>query len=169
MGYVRCKFRCLGVEMTWDQVEVVRLSAVYAGKNGKQIEENKVFWDATPSGDLTLRITNPESHHKFESGEYYHLDFYSLGPWPKVEDGGVILVVDVDYVGKYRNGQTTVKMTPAQGTWDDTLKKTIPNPMNSRVWKEWPNMSFEMSINNPTASRQFVPGDSWMLRISKSD
>ena len=37
-----------------------------------QSEENKSFWDATPSGKIELNISNPDA--EFELGEYY-VDF----------------------------------------------------------------------------------------------
>ena len=37
--------------------------------------ENKVFWDATPSGSLQLGVVNPEAWKAFELGAEYYLDF----------------------------------------------------------------------------------------------
>ena len=38
-------------------------------------EENKVFWNATPSGDITMYITNPAAFRAFEVGKEYYVDF----------------------------------------------------------------------------------------------
>jgi hypothetical protein len=37
--------------------------------------ENKLFWDATPSGSLQLGIVNQEAWAHFELGKEYYLDF----------------------------------------------------------------------------------------------
>lgn len=39
--------------------------------------ENKSFWEATPSGEITLTITNPEAAFKFVPGTAYYVDFTS--------------------------------------------------------------------------------------------
>jgi hypothetical protein len=44
-----------------------RFHAVYSGS-----EENKAFWEATPSGDLTLSSAKPGL---FEKDQEYYLDF----------------------------------------------------------------------------------------------
>lgn len=38
-------------------------------------EENKKFWEATPSGSLELGCINPEAAEFFKLGEEYYLDF----------------------------------------------------------------------------------------------
>ena len=37
--------------------------------------ENKAFWDATPSGSITLWINNPAGFATFEVGKEYYVDF----------------------------------------------------------------------------------------------
>jgi len=169
-GNVQAKFRCLGIEKTWDNIEVVRLQAVHAGKNGVQSEENKAFWKASPNGEFTLRITNPESQGKMESSEYYYLDFREDVPGHMKDLGDQVLTVAmvVDYVGKYRSGQTEVRMNPCHGTWDAENKKTIPHPINGKIWLEWVNAEFKMSIDNPTACDKFSPGDYLWIELRKS-
>lgn len=38
-------------------------------------DENKRFWDATPSGSLQLGTVNPDAWSQFEVGKEYYLDF----------------------------------------------------------------------------------------------
>lgn len=40
------------------------MHAVYTGS-----EENKKFWDATPSGNLDMYVTNPQAKTLFEVGK----------------------------------------------------------------------------------------------------
>lgn len=62
---VRAKFVCNG------NIEgAVSLQAVTQGS-----EENKIFWDYTPSGIINLFITNPNAVNQFEPGKEYYVDF----------------------------------------------------------------------------------------------
>lgn len=38
-------------------------------------EENLTFWQATPAGNITLQITNPEASAQFSVGTAYYVDF----------------------------------------------------------------------------------------------
>ena len=38
-------------------------------------EENKAFWNATPTGSLQLGVVNQEAWKNFELGKEYYLDF----------------------------------------------------------------------------------------------
>ena len=38
-------------------------------------EENKAFWDATPTGSLQLGVVNQAAWSQFELGKEYYLDF----------------------------------------------------------------------------------------------
>lgn len=42
---------------------------------GTGSDENKAFWDATPTGSLQLGVVNPEAWQQFVLGECYYLDF----------------------------------------------------------------------------------------------
>ena len=42
---------------------------------GTGSEENKAFWDATPTGSLQLGVVSQEAWKMFELGECYYLDF----------------------------------------------------------------------------------------------
>jgi hypothetical protein len=37
--------------------------------------ENKQFWQATPSGEITLNVTNSAALENFEIGKAYYVDF----------------------------------------------------------------------------------------------
>lgn len=50
----------------------VKLTPVYSAEPDS---ENKKFWDATPSGELVMRINNPATADWFELGQEYYLDF----------------------------------------------------------------------------------------------
>jgi hypothetical protein len=41
--------------------------------------ENKKFWEASPNGQLTLGVVNPEVWPLFELGAEYYLDFTKAG------------------------------------------------------------------------------------------
>ena len=38
-------------------------------------EEDKTFWQATPSGQLQMFVLNPAAGEQFEPGDTYYLDF----------------------------------------------------------------------------------------------
>lgn len=66
---IRAKFYVTNIIPTEGQ-EAVSLSAVIG--NG---DENKSFSNATPWGDLTIGISNPDALGFFKQGEEYYLDF----------------------------------------------------------------------------------------------
>ena len=77
---VRAKFFCKEITRTgWsDQgtptpstAVVYKFAAVYSNKPD---HENKAFWDATPTAELSMTITNPGGQI-FELGREYYLDF----------------------------------------------------------------------------------------------
>jgi hypothetical protein len=59
-----------------DPVETVKFRAAIA-------EENKSFSKWTPSGDLSLTVTNPDVIGKFVIGELYRID---ISPAPELRD-----------------------------------------------------------------------------------
>jgi hypothetical protein len=75
---VRAKFRCNSVTKTdhWEkdkgQLASISLSAVMS--NGDN-EENKKFFAATPSGQITLGTVNPAAFEQFEEGKEYYVTF----------------------------------------------------------------------------------------------
>lgn len=38
-------------------------------------DENRKFWEATPSGQIELQVINPEAWQAFELGKEYYVDF----------------------------------------------------------------------------------------------
>ena len=38
-------------------------------------DEDKAFWQATPSGQLQMMVLNPAAGEQFEPGDTYYLDF----------------------------------------------------------------------------------------------
>lgn len=74
---IRAKFYCTEVAATAQSVgkptdgEIVKLAAVYStGDN----DPNKSWSKWTPSGQLTLHISNPDALGKFTPGKTYFLD-----------------------------------------------------------------------------------------------
>ena len=60
----------------------VTLRPVYKyqqGVNGNACEENRQFWEATPSGEITMSITNPPGFEPFvdafHAGKPFYVDF----------------------------------------------------------------------------------------------
>lgn len=51
----------------------VRLNPVYPGPDAS--DEDKAFWTATPNGELSMVIDNPDAAEFFELGEDYFLTF----------------------------------------------------------------------------------------------
>jgi hypothetical protein len=43
-------------------------------------EENKSFWEATPSGHMELQINNPSAIRFFDIGAEYYVDFIPSDP-----------------------------------------------------------------------------------------
>ena len=73
MKTIRAKFSCWDVKRDM-YGEHVHLEAVY-GTDDKDNEENNQFSEATPSGTLTMQISNPSAMGFFEPGNEYYLDF----------------------------------------------------------------------------------------------
>ncbi len=55
--------------------EVEKRTLNFTPVTGVGSEENKAFWDATPTGSLQLGVVNPEAWKQFELGKSYYLDF----------------------------------------------------------------------------------------------
>jgi hypothetical protein len=73
---VRAKFVVGSITRTkhWDankgEVQTIKLSPVFAGS-----EENKKFYEATPTGTIELGTVNEEAAKTFELGKEYYVDF----------------------------------------------------------------------------------------------
>lgn len=61
----RAKFTCASNENG-----LVKMYPVHA-----DTEENRAFWQSTPSGVLEMNLVNPETAARFEVGKSYYLDF----------------------------------------------------------------------------------------------
>lgn len=57
------------------KVEKRTLNFTPVGSSGGASQEDKTFWDATPSGSLQMGTVNPEAWQHFEIGKSYYLDF----------------------------------------------------------------------------------------------
>lgn len=77
---IRAKFFCKEIIRTgWSDngtpklgsAVVYKFAAVYSNDPN---HENKAFWDATPSAELSMTITNADAQ-VFELGQEYYLDF----------------------------------------------------------------------------------------------
>lgn len=66
---IRAKFQCLEIAKNLTQGEKITLNAVWG--NG---EANKEWSKWTPSGSLTMQISNPDACGKLEVGKEYYLD-----------------------------------------------------------------------------------------------
>ncbi len=75
-GSTRAKFKCMHImrgeyEGGGESFEVV-LTPVNQYDN---TEENRDFWEATPSGKIELVITNKDARKFFTPGKSYYVDF----------------------------------------------------------------------------------------------
>lgn len=57
------------------EARTMLFAPVYGGGEGNNKSENKLFWQATPSGKLELQMVNPEAWSKFTMGKAYYLIF----------------------------------------------------------------------------------------------
>lgn len=73
---VRAKFRCLSVKHTYEHHQIVKLAPVNQ-RAAVRNEENKLFWTATPNGELRLGFNGPavdDEGKPFSPGFYYYID-----------------------------------------------------------------------------------------------
>ena len=74
----RCKFRCNSIETFGPNSGVkVNLSAIYPTDSDgyKHSAEDHAFFNATPSGNLSMFIQNPYGAELFSPGDDFYLDF----------------------------------------------------------------------------------------------
>lgn len=74
---VRAKFTCSMTQEWAGGNRTARLHPVWAGPDAS--EEDKAFWEASPSGSLELTITNPAAMGFFKAGTRYYLTFDEAG------------------------------------------------------------------------------------------
>jgi hypothetical protein len=73
---VRAKFIVNSIERKkhWDhtkgETQTIKLTPVTSGS-----EENKAFYDATPSGSIDLMLLNEDAGKQLELGKEYYVDF----------------------------------------------------------------------------------------------
>lgn len=67
----RAKFSVYSKKEVVGAVEV-EMTPVYSSNPD---DENRRFWNATPSGKITMYITNPDAVVHFEVGKVYYVDF----------------------------------------------------------------------------------------------
>lgn len=69
---MRAKFVCTSVTNFGEHCGVeVKLDASYSDNN---VEDNQ-FSQATPSGNLTMHVDNPEAKEFFKPGKQFYMDF----------------------------------------------------------------------------------------------
>ena len=84
MNSVRCLFRVLSVSTTYDGAITARIAPTYSSRDGKSSEENRSFWEATPSGEGEVRIdADTPAAELFKAGGYVYLDIYQ---WRSLDD-----------------------------------------------------------------------------------
>lgn len=57
------------------QGEVTSETVTYGAVTGAEGSENRSFWNATPSAQLTMTITNPTMFDAFRPRQSYYVDF----------------------------------------------------------------------------------------------
>lgn len=71
---VRAKFKLQSFTTSLDHTgKELRTLTFYPVTSGS--DENKAFWQYTPSGKIELGTVNPDAWSKFELGKEYFLDF----------------------------------------------------------------------------------------------
>lgn len=76
MTTMRAKFQVSNVEKPYDGCERLSLVAVTEKPfDGEGKSEDNDFARWTPSGTLSIDITNPTLHGKFQQGQKFYLDF----------------------------------------------------------------------------------------------
>lgn len=72
---VRAKFHVTGIEDTKDADGAVTARRVTLLPVYSDSEENRTFWEATPSGALEMTITNKQAFEQFERDQVFYIDF----------------------------------------------------------------------------------------------
>lgn len=72
---VRAKFWVSAVKQWIDKDGNVTSVTVDLNATSSRTGKNKAFWEATPSGQLTMTITNPDAYNQFRPGQEFYLDF----------------------------------------------------------------------------------------------
>jgi hypothetical protein len=67
----RAKFNVTSITQFQGGSRSVKLGAVTSVWS----DEDKSFWNATPSGTIEITISNPDAYELFEVGKPYYVDF----------------------------------------------------------------------------------------------
>jgi hypothetical protein len=160
--HVRAMFRVLGVEQTYDKTVNVRAAPTYATRDGVQVEENKSFWQATPSGHMTLSLPDDSTLLPIVGvqGAYFYIDLHDPESAPPVEPGAVRTVWDVRKIALVAGGGFEASLSPVySGRW--TPEGGHDNGANAGAWgRRSAHGELAMSINNLSAlpGLTFAPG-----------
>lgn len=74
---VEALMRTLSVSRSYDDLTKVGAAPTYQTRDGKADPRNRAFWQATPSGELELKLTkDSEAADLFEPGSYFVLRFH---------------------------------------------------------------------------------------------
>ena len=89
---VRAKFKVVKIESTqterkidqkgqWtrENLKSAELRTIVMTPVSGGSDENQLFWDATPSGEIKLGVLNQEVWATFVLGDEYYVDFHSAG------------------------------------------------------------------------------------------
>ena len=76
---IRAKFRCMSIAKDYRGCTTVKLSPVIPKKGLPNFEENRKFWEYSPSGECALTFTGDHQHldaagNPFEEGSFYFID-----------------------------------------------------------------------------------------------
>ncbi len=85
MTNVIAKIRCSGIDSStgnYNKKQVIarNLKFEFVYHNDDENHENRKFWDATPSGELSMYVQNPEAADQIEVGTEYYLIITSEKP-----------------------------------------------------------------------------------------
>ncbi len=140
MRQIRAKFRCLKITRTWDGFEHVELAPVMAN-SGDNFEENKAFWDASPSGEMKLMYIGPSP---YEPGAFYYIDMR--------QGGGDWTLSSVTF----GDGQGDVKLHHYRGEEDWKNPKSGLRQGNLEIW-----------INVLSTLELYgKPADGWVVEVT---
>lgn len=169
MHAVRAMFRVLTSTRGIDYQQIT-LAPTYATRDGKQCEENRSFWNATPSGQMELTVpVDAACVAFFEPGSYVFLDFTDAATEPP---DGCVSPITVWYVAQVAiSGTAPGQRQPNRTVVVDLAPKPSGHTDDARVnenglnhWlfgTSWARGSIHMQIENPGAFPLFDirPGD----------
>ena len=96
---IRAKFRCMKRSVDWQQHVEIEMKPAYPQCSDEPggSEENRKFWEATPSG--SIRLLFREESIAFVPGDFYYVDVEQddAGEWvlSTLTEGGSTLGVDL--------------------------------------------------------------------------